>query len=162
VLEIGFGHGRTIARLAQVVPDGVVAGVEISERMLWMAGRFNSRLIERGRVELKLADGAAIPYEAERFDRVLAVHTLYFWPSPADTLREIRRVMKPGGRIVLGFRSAEDGSILRDFPRSVYRFYRCDEVARWLEGAGFHEVRLVNAGGDPRSVVFAAGERDAG
>jgi len=141
VLEIGFGHGRTIARLAKLVPSGVVAGVEVSERMLRMAGRLNRRLIEQGRVELKRAEDAAIPYEEEQFDRVLTVHTLYFWPSPADSLREIRRVMKPGGRVVLGFRSADDSSIFRDFPRSAYRFYRSGEVVRLLEGAGFYEVR---------------------
>jgi SAM-dependent methyltransferase len=144
------------------VPSGVVAGVEVSERMLRMAGRLNRRLIEQGRVELKRASGAAIPYEEEQFDRVLTVHTLYFWPSPADSLCEIRRTMKPGGRFVLGFRSADDSSILRDFPCSVYRFYRAGDVARLLEDAGFHEVRLVNQAGNPRSVVFAVAERDSG
>lgn len=159
VLEIGFGHGRTIGRMAGLVRDGAIAGVEVSERMLGMAARFNRRLIEQGRLELKLAHRtAAIPYGAGRFDRVLSVHTLYFWPEPGNTFREVRRVTKRGGRLVIGFRRGERDSIVRDFPASVYRFYKCDEVERLLEEAGFREIRLATLGGDARGMVFAIAE----
>ena len=159
VLEIGFGHGRTISCLAALAGDGFVAGVEISERMERMARRFNRRGIEQGRVELKRQDGPTIPYADGRFDKVLSVHTLYFWRDPPEVLAEIRRVTKPGGRLVLGFRGAEDSRVTDEFPASIYRFYRSAEVKSLLEAGGFHDVRLIGADGGPRNVVLAVAER---
>lgn len=159
VLEVGFAHGRTIRHVANLARNGFVAGVEISPRMLRMASRFNRALIEQGRVELKLGEGIEIPYGDARFDGVFSVHTLYFWRSPRDTLAEIRRVLKADGRLVLGFRSGEDPGIVRDFPSSVYRFYRGEEVESLLDGAGFGEVHLGDSGDGPRRMVVALARR---
>jgi ubiquinone/menaquinone biosynthesis C-methylase UbiE len=161
VLEIGFGHGRTIARLAAIASEGTVAGVEVSQGMLRMASRFNRRLIEEGRIVLTIGNAASMPYPAERFDRALSVHTLYFWSSLAETLREICRVMRPGGRLVLGFRSSEDDSMVRNFPRSVYRFYRSDKVERSLEETGFQDIRLERSTSAGKAVAFAVAVRGA-
>jgi SAM-dependent methyltransferase len=158
VLEIGFGHGRTIREIAMRVPNGVVAGVEVSERMLRMASRLNRDLIDPGRVELKLAGGRAVPFESGRFDRLISVHTLYFWLEPADTLSEIARVAKPGARLVLGFRTADE-AFVRDFPSSVYRFYRTDEVESLLERAGFGAIRFVRSKSHAEGTVFGVAER---
>ena len=49
VLEVGFGHGRTIERLASVVNNGRVCGIDVSESMLNMAVRRNRRAIAEGR-----------------------------------------------------------------------------------------------------------------
>jgi len=155
VLEIGFGHGRSIARVAMLAKGGFVAGVDISERMLQMARRFNRRLIEQGQVDLRLMESTAIPYGDGRFDKIFSVHTIYFWPNPRDTFAEIRRVMKPRASLVLGFRSAEDPGLVREFPVSIYRFYRSDEVRALLETVGFAEVRFVPSDGNPRKVIFA-------
>jgi ubiquinone/menaquinone biosynthesis C-methylase UbiE len=160
VLEIGFGHGRTISRLAAMAAGGFVGGVEISPRMVEMARRFNRRAIAEGRVELERQEGPSIPYDDGRFDKVLSVHTLYFWSDPLHVLGEIRRVTKPGGRLVLGFRGAEDERVVNAFPASVYRFYTSAEVRRLLETCRFRDVRLVGADGDPGEVVFAVAERD--
>jgi ubiquinone/menaquinone biosynthesis C-methylase UbiE len=124
-----------------------------------MASRLNRDLIERGRVELKLAGGRAVPFESGRFDRLISVHTLYFWLEPADTLSEIARVAKPGARLVLGFRTAEDEAFVRDFPSSVYRFYRTDEVESLLERAGFGAIRFVRSKSHAEGTVFGVAER---
>ena len=98
VLEVGFGHGRTIERLASAVGNGRVHGVDASELMLNMAARRNRRAIAEGRVELRKGDCASLPFDAASFDGALSVHTLYFWSDPAACLREVRRVLRPGGR----------------------------------------------------------------
>src|SRR5262245_3133438 len=103
VLEVGFGHGRTLARAATFVPMGFVAGVDVSEAMVRMATYRNRQFLKQGRIEVKRANSAQIPYPDARFDRAYAIHTLYFWPDPYIHLREIFRVMKPGARFVLGF-----------------------------------------------------------
>src|SRR5215471_2910601 len=50
VLEVGFGHGRTIERAAAIVTNGFVAGIDVSETMVRMAARRCRRFLERERV----------------------------------------------------------------------------------------------------------------
>jgi ubiquinone/menaquinone biosynthesis C-methylase UbiE len=66
VLEVGFGHGRTVARLANIVDKGRVCGIDASESMLNMATRRNRQPIAEGRVELRKADCASIPFDDAR------------------------------------------------------------------------------------------------
>ena len=61
VLEIGFGHGRTIQRLASVVDKGRVCGIDPSESMLNMAVRRNRRAVAAGRVQLRGGDCVSVP-----------------------------------------------------------------------------------------------------
>jgi len=161
VLEVGFGHGRTVARAAALVPGGYVAGVDVSEKMLRMAGYYNRRLIKEGQVELKLADSSRLPYPDECFDKVYAIHTLYFWADPQQHLREIARVMKMGARLVVGFGPKEDKRVVANFPATVYRFYTSDEVRFLLEEIGFTEVRMVNQRVSSRNLAFAVVQRRA-
>jgi ubiquinone/menaquinone biosynthesis C-methylase UbiE len=160
VLEVGFGHGRTLARAAALVPTGFVAGVDVSEHMVRMATYRNRRFIKEGRVEVRRADSAQIPYPDGCFDRVFAVHTLYFWREPRVHLREISRVMKPGARFVLGFSPKEDERTVAAFPAAIYRFYTSDEAQRLLDAAGFTDIEMVRYRMASRDIVFAVGHRE--
>jgi len=126
-----------------------------------MARRRSRRLIEGGRVELQLADSARIPYPDGIFDRVYAIHTLYFWADPQKHLREISRVMKQGARFVLGCGSKDDEQAVANFPATIYRFYTSDEVRLLLEGAGFARVHMVPHRISSRGVVFGVAHRGA-
>ena len=142
VLEVGFGHGATIARVAAAVSGGRVAGVDPSAEMCRMAGRRNRRAVASGRVELRRGSVEALPHLDRTFDKVLTVHTLYFWPDLATPFREIARVLKVGGRLVLAHRT--DRGAERDFPPAVYSFRDDDEVAGALRQAGLVCADLVH------------------
>jgi ubiquinone/menaquinone biosynthesis C-methylase UbiE len=145
VLEVGFGHGRTIERLAGVVNNGRVYGIDASELMLKMAVRRNRRAIAEGRVELHGGDCASIPFDAASFDGVLSVHTLYFWSDPAACLREIRRVLRPGARLVLGFLRG-DGAQRTRFPNELYIFYDEHAVYAMLATSDFSSIQFSRIG----------------
>jgi len=155
VLEVGFGHGRTIQRAAETMPQAFVAGVDISEQMVRMASRQNRHHIAAGQVALKLSDGTHLPFSESCFDKIYSVHVLYFWPEPRDQLREILRVLKPGGRFVLGFHARSDERTA-DFPPSVYRFYEPDEVESLLACCGFQAITTEVS---PDRTVFVSAER---
>ncbi len=142
VLEVGFGHGATVARVASAVSRGHVAGVDVSEEMLRLASCRNRVEIDRGLVALRLASAERLPYPDGRFDKVLSVHTLYFWHEPERALSEIRRVLKTPGRFVLAWR--HDPQALRSFPETVYRFHDEERVLELLARAGFPSVRIVH------------------
>jgi len=146
VLEVGFGHGRTIERAATVLATGFIAGIDLSEEMVRMAERRCRRLIRDGKVTLSVGDSDHLPFPDQHFDKALSVHTVYFWADPVAHLREIRRVLADGGRLVLGFRSKED-KMAEDFPESVYTFYTAEEVGGLLEASGFERVDLAHAPG---------------
>jgi ubiquinone/menaquinone biosynthesis C-methylase UbiE len=161
VLEVGFGHGRTIERVAALAPEGFIAGVDLSAEMVRMATRRLEDLVRKQRVELRLGDSAQLPYADGRFDKVYCLHTLYFWSDPAQHLREVCRVLKPGGRFVLGFTPGEDTQARESFPAAIYRFYDIDEVRGLIEGAGFHDLDMVRREISTRPIAFAITRRPA-
>jgi len=155
VLEIGCGHGRTLARLAGG-PCARVAGIDPSEVMARLARRRMRRWIEAGRAEIALASSAGIPHPGERFDAALAVHVVYFWTQPQADLREIRRVLRPGGRLLLAYRP-RDARTLAALPASVYALRSVDEVEKLVAEAGFAGIRSAERTlGDARYVLTTA------
>jgi ubiquinone/menaquinone biosynthesis C-methylase UbiE len=103
VLEIGFGPGVGIQLLASSVSSGRIAGVDDSNDMVEQAGVRNAKAIETGRIELRRGSVVSLPFENDSFDKAMAINSMQLWPDAVAGLREIRRVMKPGGRIALGF-----------------------------------------------------------
>lgn len=140
VLEVGFGHGRTLAEASHLVTQGSLAGIDPSEVMMKIARKRNAAVLRGGRMELKLGTSDALPWTDGHFDKAYAVHTIYFWPQPARDLAEIYRVLKPGGRLVLGYRPGEDAGFARDFPPDVYTIRAVAEIERLVSGAGFSDV----------------------
>jgi ubiquinone/menaquinone biosynthesis C-methylase UbiE len=159
VLELGFGHGRTIRNIVERVPAGHVAGVDFSATMLRLASSVNRDVIAQGRVELQQGDSASLAYPDQAFDKLLAVHTIYFWEDPAAHLRECRRVLRPGGLLVLGFRPREQAPIA-DFPTTVYNFRSVAEICELLR-AGFATSEVTESRLAKRVITFVTARPSA-
>ena len=63
--------------------------------------RRNAQAIEAKRVELQQGDVTTLPFKDQQFDKILSIHTFYFWPDGPRGMAEIFRVLKPGGTLVL-------------------------------------------------------------
>jgi ubiquinone/menaquinone biosynthesis C-methylase UbiE len=103
VLEVGFGPGVGIQLLAAKVLTGRVAGIDRSEEMLKQATARNAVGIEKGRVDVRGGSAESLPFENATFDKALAINSMQVWGDAMAGLREIRRVLKSGGRVALGF-----------------------------------------------------------
>ena len=101
VLDIGCGGGNTLARIAERVTEGHLVGIDYAETSVEASRAFNAPLIESGRMEILHGSVEELPFADERFDAVVTVESFYFWPSPEKSLKEVRRVIKPGGSFVL-------------------------------------------------------------
>ena len=101
VLDIGCGGGRTVSKLAAAAADGHVVGVDYSADCVAVARDLNATLIQAGRVDIKNASVAALPFGDAIFDLATAIETHYYWPHLVDNLREVARVLKPGGQLVI-------------------------------------------------------------
>ncbi|MGD9967505.1 MAG: class I SAM-dependent methyltransferase [Hyphomonadaceae bacterium] len=137
VLDIGTGPGRSIAELAARAPSGRIVGVDPSELMAEIAVRRNRELVKARRAEIMVASAASLPFADSSFDKALCVHVIYFWNDLDTAFREIARVMKPGGRVALLFRTSADENAVSAFPAEVYNFRALRDVVAPLEAAGF-------------------------
>ncbi|MCG8592182.1 MAG: class I SAM-dependent methyltransferase [Proteobacteria bacterium] len=113
VLEVGFGPGRGLERLAAAVPEGRVDGVDHSALMVADARRRNRRAVEAGRVCPRQASVHTLPYEDACFDGAMAVNNHQFWPAPVAALRELARVLRPGAPLVVAIRARSPEGRLR-------------------------------------------------
>jgi ubiquinone/menaquinone biosynthesis C-methylase UbiE len=155
ILEIGYGHGRTIASAASRAPEARFAGLDASPDAAHSATRRCRRLLAGGRLDLRIGDSASLPWDRGTFDAVLSVHTLYFWPEPQHHLREMGRILRVGGRLVLGFRERSDAAIA-SFPPPTYRFASVDEVMALVDAAGFRSVTVQRDRSGPGLCVLTA------
>ncbi len=103
VLEVGFGPGVAIRRICRELPEARVSGVDPSQVMLRQALRRNRSAVRTGQADLRLGSAASLPWPNATFDRVLALNNAHLW-DPADRgFSECRRVLRPGGKILVGF-----------------------------------------------------------
>jgi ubiquinone/menaquinone biosynthesis C-methylase UbiE len=136
VLDLGCGHGHSLTEMAARAAAGYVVGVDPSELMVEVASRRNRTLINAARVYVVHASAESLPLPESTFDKVLCVHVLYFWTDIGACLREIARVLKPGGRLALLFRTKTDSAVAA-FPPEIYRFSALIDLTTALEAAGF-------------------------
>lgn len=148
LLEIGFGTGRLVELLVTAAPGVRVAGVDPTPTMLEVARARRAVRAAGARVDLRLGGDVPLPWPARHFDGAAALHCFQFWLDPERSLAELRRVLKPGGRVVL---------VLRDhsrrppawLPNPLSRGGREVDAAReLLSAAGFADAaELVPIGG---------------
>ncbi len=135
ILEIGFGHGRTLERAAKFNEETRFVGIDHADDMVAALARRCSALVETGQLELRTGDSNALPWADKSIDGAYAVHTIYFWHHPERDLAEIRRVLRPGGRLVLGFRERTPQAEAA-LPAEIYHLRSPDEVADLVSNAG--------------------------
>jgi ubiquinone/menaquinone biosynthesis C-methylase UbiE len=136
VLEIGFGPGIAVREISRLAVEGYVCGLDHSEEMLRQATKRNAAAIRMGRVDLRLGSVDCLPVFAEPFEKVLAVNAIMFREQMIDRLKELRRVMRPGGRIAIAHQPRGPGAT------DATAEARGDEIAAALTQAGFSEVRV--------------------
>jgi SAM-dependent methyltransferase len=146
ILDLGCGGGKTINRLAQQVPQGKVFGLDHSADMVAYAKKVNRKFVEEKRVEIVEASVEKTGFEKDFFDLVTAVETYYFWPSLPSGFREILRVLKPKGKLLIINEMVKDGVYeikKADLIRKAHvQLFELNEICRMLQSAGFVDVEV--------------------
>ena len=143
-LDVGSGPGNVTAQLADAAgPDGLALGIDISEPML-------ARAVEAQaapNLGFMRADAQRLPLRDETVDAVTSLAVLQLIPNPAQTLAEIARVLKPGGRVAIMVPTAGNiGGLFRLLPDGGANFFAEDELADILEDLGLVGVRTKTVG----------------
>lgn len=140
ILDIGFGGGASFALALNRGAQRII-GVDPSEDSVAFASRVHASLLSRGILELKSGKAENLPLESKSCHAVVSTNTVYFWPAPEDAFREIRRVLVPGGRLVLGFSGEEKLRGFSVITQHGFHFHKTEEIAAKARSAGF-DVRL--------------------
>jgi arsenite methyltransferase len=135
VLDLGFGGGLTFAPLWE--RGATVVAIDRAEDMVAAARARFADAVASGRLELHAGDVARLPLADGAVDRVLTVNTVYFWSDLAAAFREVRRVLAPGGRLVVAIR---DRAVMRRLDPTVFTLRSPDDLAAALRDAGFAEA----------------------
>lgn len=109
ILDVGCGGGRTIQKLAVEAPRGKVFGIDYAKGSIAASRATNADLIKVGRVDVQLGSVSSLRFSDDTFDLVTAVETQYYWPDLQNDMREVFRVLKPGGALTIIAESYKGG-----------------------------------------------------
>jgi SAM-dependent methyltransferase len=149
VLDVGCGGGRTVSKLAAAATQGKVYGIDYSSESVAIANRTNRQWIDMARVEIREASVSQLPFPAGTFDLVTAVETHFWWPDlPAD-MREVLRVLKPGGTLIIiaeiyrGAKTKTAKLAEKYLPLSGMALLSVDEHRELFANAGYSDVQVI-------------------
>lgn len=145
VLDVGCGSGNFTRPLAMQVPGGYAAGVDLSPRSL-LEGARERRRLRVGNMELIHGTALDLPFGDGRFDVVNCSGTFHILPDKERALRELYRVLAPGGRLVLGTFRLPPGRLWGLGARVTRALFGLEpnkphELQARLSKAGFREIR---------------------
>lgn len=143
VLEVGFGGGFALNMIKKKIRGGFLAGVDYSQDMVNRGKRKFQKSITTGHMTLIEANVISMPFSDASFDKIYSIHTIYFWPDITTGLMEIIRVLKPGGRSVIGIMPKES---MEKTPIKPYGFsmYSEQELKNLLAQAGFKDQQTIH------------------
>ena len=144
VIDLGCGGGGNIARLLALLPKGHVTGLDYSPVSVEVSTRTNEAAIREKRCEILQGNVLQLPMPDASFDVATAFETIYFWPSIAQSFREVRRVLKPGGRFMITNESdgKNAGSLKWTKIIDGMTVYTAEQLQQLLSEAGFAEIRV--------------------
>src|SRR5580693_3501406 len=153
VLDVGCGGGRTVSKLAAIAPQGEVYGIDHSQESVAMAMRMNKQWIDIARVEVREASVSRLPFSDGAFDIVTAVETHFWWPALPTDLREVLRVLRPSGRLIIiaevykGAEAFTSKAAERYSEKTGMALLSSEEHRELLTDAGYSDVQVITEPG---------------
>jgi ubiquinone/menaquinone biosynthesis C-methylase UbiE len=153
ILDVGCGGGKTVSKLAAMATQGKLYGVDYSEESVAAAKRTNAQWIDLGRVEIRHGSVSQLPFPEGMFDLITAVETHFWWPDLPGDMREVFRVVKPGGTLVLvaevykGANTTVSKLAEKYASRTGMTLLSVEEHYELLTDAGFSNVQVIEERG---------------
>jgi ubiquinone/menaquinone biosynthesis C-methylase UbiE len=144
ILDVGCGGGRTIQKLAAMATEGAVYGVDYAKGSVAASRAKNARSVQAGRVAISQGTVSKLPFADGSFDLITAVETQYYWPDLVADMQEIRRVLKPGGTLIImaeSYKKEKTNKLLQPVMKVLSAAYLSLQEERELFiAAGFQDV----------------------
>ena len=142
VADFGCGGGINVGKLINMFPDAKVTGFDYSAVAVKKSKQANKVSIENGTCSIVQGDVSKTPFEDKTFDLITAFETVYFWPGPLQSFKEVYRTLKPGGTFMIV--NEFDGISEREkkYQKLIdgLKLYGNQELTDYLKQAGFQCV----------------------
>ena len=142
-LDIGCGGGRTVERLAGIATDGKIVGIDYSPDAVAVARKKNRALVNEGRVEIFQEAVSSMRFSDGAFGLVTAFESHYFWPDLRNDLKEVHRVTKRNGQLLIVGAVYKNTKYDRRNQRIVdaigMTYLSIEEFREVLEGVGYSQ-----------------------
>jgi len=159
ILDVGCGGGKTVSRLAQRAVLGKVFGIDYSADMVEYSRKVNKKLIAENRVEIIEGSVEKTGFSDNFFDLVTAIETYYFWNSLFDALQEIKRVLKPCGKLLMVNEMIKDGVYeikhAKIIEKTHARLFPLQEISYIMHSVGFAHVEIFTKVESPYNAFLA-------
>ena len=149
ILDVGCGGGRTVGKLAAIAPKGKVYGVDYSDESVAATRRTNAQRVNLGRVEVRHGSVSELPFPDGMFDLITAVETHFWWPDLPNDMREVSRVLKPGGTLILiaevykGANTTVSKLAEKYASRRGMKLLSVEEHRELIMDAGYSEIQVI-------------------
>jgi ubiquinone/menaquinone biosynthesis C-methylase UbiE len=145
--------------LAQWVPKGKVFGIDHSTDMVAYSKKVTKKLIDQNRVQIVAGSVEKMGFPNDYFNLVTAIETYYFWSSFRDALKEIKRVLKPGGKLLLVNEMVQDGVYEVKNAKLIEETNVClvplEEIRNVMQSVRFVGVQIFTKAESPWNAVLA-------
>ncbi|MFW6265510.1 MAG: methyltransferase domain-containing protein [Halanaeroarchaeum sp.] len=135
VLDVGCGTGFGTAGLLEYADE--VTGLDQSIHQLEKA----RAKFEGDSVTLTRGDAERLPFADDSFDVLWSSGSIEYWPHPVRALEEFRRVVEPGGQILVVGPNYPPWPVIQQFMDAIMLFYDEEEAQRMFEQAGLEDIR---------------------
>ncbi|MFC7097986.1 methyltransferase domain-containing protein [Halobaculum marinum] len=154
VLDVGAGTG--------FATEGLLNHVDEVYALDQSRGQFSQafkKFGKDGKVRFHMGDAERLPFKDDSFDKLWSSGSIEYWPNPVEALREFRRVVKPGGTVLV---VGPDYPKLKPFQKladAIMLFYDAEEAEEMFQAAGFEDTRHFiqqRHRGTPRAITSVA------
>jgi len=150
VLDVGCGTGFATEGLLERTEN--VHGLDQSVHQMEKAW---AKLGKHDPVQFARGDAERLPYQTDSFDVIWSSGSIEYWPHPVAALREFRRVVKPGGQVLVVGPNNPKSSIAQKVADAIMLFYDDEEADRMFSEAGYEEIehRLMGPAHKPNIAI---------
>ncbi len=150
ILDIGCGGGKTVNKLAKIAIKGKVYGIDFSEASVKLSSKINKNYINNRKVDIQKASVSKLPFADNYFNIITAIETYFFWPDLGNDMKEILRVLKPKGILLIVsevYKNSENEKSLNRWSKfsnttDFMRYQTKEEFKQTFKNAGYQDVNI--------------------
>lgn len=147
ILDIGCGGGRALRRVSPLVPEGKLYGVDYARTSVECTVEENADDVASGKLTVICSGVSDLPFDDAMFDRVYSIESYFFWPDLTNDMREILRVLKPGGRVVIASNVMRHEEMTETLQAEIdaleMNVLSAAEFAVLMQEAGYENVQIL-------------------